>query len=324
MRQATRLSMHSVMAAFQILSDGKNQMFRSTFARTVLEMAMVQLSLLENLSAISDLLSGRLPTLPDLPTGQPAAAAPIAPAASPIAAPPVEKKNTEPLKVAEKTTVEESSEVDDEADAATVEDDEARGADAQPLVEVETVTAPEIELTQENCPALFQKLLGALGLTISAGLKQASGLQVGSDNRLEILLDSSSEFARKALDQAENRARIEAEIQRLTGRTVSVALRLTAPQKQVPKPVPEQPNSTAAKSSADKNGTTTASSNQRNQRTEAAPPAAAPLRNLIGEVDLGSDPFVREVMEVFGATVVRITNAPAVQLVTSESEDVEE
>ena len=324
MQQATRLSMHSVMAAFQILSDGKNQMFRSTFARTVLEMAMVQLSLLENLSAISDLLSGRLPTLPDLPTGQPAAAAPMAPAASPIAAPPVEKKNTEPLKVAEKPTVEESSEVDDEADDATIEDDEARRADAQPIAEVEIVAAPEIELTQENCPALFQKLLGALGLTISAGLKQASGLQVGSDNRLEILLDSSSEFARKALDQAENRARIEAEIQRLTGRTVSVALRLTAPQKPIARPVAEQPNTTAAKSSADKNGTSSASSNQRNQRTETAPPPAAPLRNLIGEVDPGSDPFVREVMEVFGATVVRITNAPAVQLVTSESEDVEE
>ena len=323
MQQATRLSMHSVMAAFQILSDGKNQMFRSTFARTVLEMAMVQLSLLENLSAISDLLSGRLPMLPELPAGQPAAAVAVAPAASAIAAPPVEKKNAEPLRVDEKTRIEESSEVDDEADVEAVEDDETRRADAQPLAEVETTTAPEIELTQENCPALFQKLLGALGLTISAGLKQASGLQVGSDNRLEILLDSSSEFARKALDQAENRARIEAEIQRLTGRTVSVALRLTAPQKQVPKPTTEQPTATTAKIAAEKNGSSGTSANPRNQRAETTPPPAAPLRNLMGEVDPGSDPFVREVMEVFGASVVRITNAPAVQLVTSESEDIE-
>jgi DNA polymerase-3 subunit gamma/tau len=69
MQQASRLGMHSVMAAFQILSDAKNQMFRSTFARTVLEMGMVQLSLLENLTAISELLSGRLPTLPELPAG---------------------------------------------------------------------------------------------------------------------------------------------------------------------------------------------------------------------------------------------------------------
>ncbi len=322
MQQATRLSMHSVMAAFQILSDGKNQMFRSTFARTVLEMAMVQLSLLENLSAISDLLSGRLPTLPDLPAGQSAVTVPSAAAA--IAAPAVEKKNAEPLKVVEKTPVEESSEVDDDADAETVEDDEARRADAQPLAQVETAAAPEIELTQENCPALFQKLLSALGLTISAGLKQASGLQVGSDNRLEILLDSSSEFARKALDQAENRARIEAEIQRLTGRTVSVALRLTAPQKPVAPPVASQPDTTNAKNASGKNGSAGPSSNAKNTKAEAGPPPAAPLRNLMGEVDPGSDLFVREVIEVFSATVVRITNAPAVQLVSSESEDAEE
>ena len=90
MKQAARLSMHSVMAAFQILSDGKNQMFRSTFARTVLEMAMVQLSLLENLSAISDLLSGRLPALPEMPTGQPSAT--IVAAAPAAALPAIEKK----------------------------------------------------------------------------------------------------------------------------------------------------------------------------------------------------------------------------------------
>jgi hypothetical protein len=293
-------------------------MFRSTFARTVLEMAMVQLSLLENLSAISDLLSGRLPTLPDLPAGPPAVT--VAPTAPAIAAPPVEKKNAEPLKVAENHPVAESPEEDDEA----ADDDGTRRADAQPLAEVETAAAPEIELTQENCPALFQKLLSALGLTISAGLKQASGLQVGSDNRLEILLDSSSEFARKALDQAENRARIEAEIQRLTGRTVSVALRLTAPQKQVPKPVAEQPDTTNAKIASGKNGSTGTSSNSKNTKAEAGPPPVAPLRNLMGEVDPGSDLFVREVMEVFGATVVRITNAPAVQLVSSEGEDIEE
>ena len=208
-------------------------------------------------------------------------------------------------------------------DAAGVAD-ETRRADAQSLAEAESTASPEIELTQENCPALFQKLLSALGLTISAGLKQASGLQIGSDNRLEILLDSSSEFARKALDQAENRARIEAEIQRLTGRTVSVALRLTAPQKQVPKPTAEPQDATIAKKAAEKNGNSGASSNQRNQRAETAPPPAAPLRNLMGEVDPGSDLFVREVMEVFGASVVRITNAPAVQLVSSESEDAEE
>jgi DNA polymerase-3 subunit gamma/tau len=99
MRQGTRLGMHSVMAAFQILSDAKNQMFRSTFARTVLEMAMVQLSLLENLTAISDLLSGRLPTLPELPapSSTSSTSSPGAASAQSSAAAVSEKKNSESL-----------------------------------------------------------------------------------------------------------------------------------------------------------------------------------------------------------------------------------
>ena len=294
MKQATRLSMHSVMAAFQVLSDGKNRMFRSTFARTVLEMSMVQISLLENLSAISDLLSGRLPALPELS----AATAPVATTAV------AEKKNTEPLKIADK------------------EDSSDRRNQSDPAIASVPASAPEIELTSENCPALFQKLVSTLGLTISAGLNQSTGLQLGSDNRLEILLDSTSEFAKKALDQADNRAKIEAEILRLTGRTVSVALRLTVSQKSTssaPTSIAEAP---ADRQSAGRNSA--APPNQRSGRTETAPVVTAPLRNLMGEVDPAKDVFVRQVMEAFGATVVRITTAPAVQLVATESEETDE
>ena len=319
LQQATRLSMHSVMAAFQILSDGKNQMFRSTFARTVLEMAMVQLSLLENLSAISDLLSGRLPALPDLSTSQATiAAAPVTamPTAAVVAA---EKKNSEPLRLADPNPQLEPLEDDDREDRPP--HDTIVADHAEVVTETITSAAPEIELTESNCPQLFQKLLGTLGLTISAGLKQASGLQLGSDNRLEILLDSTSEFSRKALDQAENRARIEAEVLRLTGRTVSLALRLTAP-KAAHKATPESTTShPPVRSAAPKDTRQTSPSGQKNQRPESAAPAAAPLRNLMGEIDPSSDTFVREVMDTFGATVVRITTAPAVQPVAAEIGD---
>ncbi len=319
MKQAARLSMHSVMAAFQILSDGKNQMFRSTFARTVLEMAMVQLSLLENLSAISDLLSGRLPALPDLPALH--LAAPTLSASPAAALPTAEKKNIERLKPADiaPPVVAADTNYDhpiDQSDQST----EIRDA-AAILAEAPIAVTPEIELTQDNCPALFQRLVSTLGLTISAGFKQASGLQLGPENRLEILLDATSEFARKALDQADNRGRIEAEILRLTGRTVSIALRLTAPQKTSAKVATvDCPPS----SSTPKNPEHAAPSNSRSQQAEADPRPTAPLRNLMGEVDPASDPFVREVIGAFGATVVRITAAPAVQVATTESDDADE
>ena len=320
MKQAARLSMHSVMAAFQILSDSKNQMFRSTFARTVLEMAMVQLSLLENLSAISDLLSGRLPALPEMPTSQPSAAG-VTSVATP-ALPEAEKKNTEPLKPAA-VTVPVGAMVtygDDPTDLSDPSTD-LKVASAI-LAETRVAATPEIELTQDNCALLFQKLVSTLGLTISAGFRQASGLQLGSENRVEILMDSTSDFARKALDQADNRGRIEAEILRLTGRTVSIALRLTAPQKTSARATTaDLPESSSV---AEKKSVHAAPSNSRSQQAEAGSPPTAPLRNLMGEVDPTSDLFVREVMGAFGATVVRITAAPAVQAAATESDDADE
>lgn len=91
--QASKLGMPNVMAAFQILSEAKGRMMRSTFARVLLEMALAQISMLENLTAISSLLSGELPALPAaVASGE----APPASSATPAAVQPEEKKNPEP------------------------------------------------------------------------------------------------------------------------------------------------------------------------------------------------------------------------------------
>ena len=180
---------------------------------------------------------------------------------------------------------------------------------------------PEIELTAKNCPILLQRLVGSLGLSITAGLRMASGLQLGSENRVEILLDSSCDFARKSLDQADNRSRIEAEIFQLTGRSVSVALRLTAPAASPMVRADAAANTSSAKQAAGKNSAPDEPSSRRHASPKTNEPAPVPLRNLMGEVDPASDRFVREVMEAFGATVVRITTAPAVQTATNTGDE---
>ncbi len=375
MRQATRLGMHSVMAAFQILSDAKNQMFRSTFARTVLEMAMVQLSLLENLTAISDLLSGRMPTLPELPAPSQAVASAQASMTAVI-----EKKNNESLNRVSLLIAppdmpehdgEESGELhSDESDddlheihvtppvvAAPSQSVVVEAAASSPTVppvapkveptphvvasvvaaptvpasapmvaeKSETPAAPAINessLTQADCPRLFQELLKTVGLTISAGLKMASDLVLVAPNRLEIQLDGSYDFAKKVLDQPDSRSRIEAEIMKLVGEPFSVNLRLLASTRPKPQPTAEKPAESASAAVA-KNGNAARGSLQ---AAESAPKPAAraveatpPQRNLLGEVDPSRDPFVRQVMEVFGATVVKVTAAPAVKVAETES-----
>ncbi len=306
MKQATRLGIHAVMAAFQILADGKNQMFRSTFARTVLEMAMVQVSLLENLSAISDLLSGRLPSLPNLSadTGSHSIA---------DAAAGGEKKN-DALIAADSV-----SDVSYESHTTNASDSSDNADDTSVETTTEIPSAPLLELTQENCATLHRELLRTVGLTITAGLKMATGLVLATPSRVEILLDSSNDFAKKVLDQPDHKAKIESDIQRLTGKLVGIQLRVTTTAQtaeSLPSAKHMKDAGTAAQPSTSRRDTESAAGSVRVAR--ASTPEILPQQNLLGQIDPTRDPFVRQVMESFGATVVKVTAAPSVQFEDSE------
>lgn len=389
-QQGIRLGMPGIMAAFQVLSDAKGQMFRSTFARTVLEMAMVQVSLLENLSALADLLSGRLPSLPELP----------APAAGTTGS--GEKKNSDvasrPAPVvtavsaavalgiqppmADEGMIDDESSAEDPSDSRDFEDEDSGSTEpavssgvfhpahsvtesavspvvpvnastsavpeaatrSVPLESVQAGTAasepapaplpspvvaidqdsepqgtpPQIVLTEETCGELFQELIRCVGLTIAAGLKKATGLILASSSRLEILVDSTADFAKKVLDVPDNRARIEAEVLRLTGRSMAIGMRLVTVD---PKDLPvQQTGSSAAspRSSAPAKPAPGRPGPAAKPADKGREPAEPPQANLLGEIDPSRDPFVRRVMEAFGASVVRVTIAPSVR--TAEAE----
>jgi hypothetical protein len=141
-------------------------------------------------------------------------------------------------------------------------------------------------------------------------------------SRLEIHLDGSYDFAKKVLDQPESRARIESEILKLTGETITVNLRLLAPQRPPIQPVPTpEPVASPAKSNVPNAANVRATEGTPKSTGVARPsaPDVPPQRNLLGEVDPGRDPFVRQVMDVFGATVVKVTVAPSVQIADTEA-----
>lgn len=336
--QGRSLGMQTVMAAFQILSDAKTQMFRSTFARTVLEMALVQLSLLENLSALSELLSGRLPA----PAGLSEASASSDSAG--------EKKNSEPqpLNLPSSATPTELLERAPSASPRTTPTDDSAShpapalpspvpaADAVPTAtgpEPSTVPlslpvaaspeAPALELTVASAPSLLQKLISACGLTIASGLKMVREVQLTSPSRLELLIDSSAEFACRVLDLPDNRARMEQEILRLTGSAVAVGLRrirvepvaesVLGSESALPAPASgESPGGpsrgrSAKVSELPVSGSAGASVGARKPRPAALD---APVVNLTGEIDPSRDAFVQQVVEAFGATVVKVTSSP--------------
>ncbi|MCA9056945.1 MAG: hypothetical protein KDA85_00540, partial [Planctomycetaceae bacterium] len=308
--QAQTIGMHSVMAGFQILATARGQMFRSTFARTLLEMAFVQVSLLENLSAVSDLLSGRIPALPT-------AVGPSGDTVTREDRGPDEKKNTEPV---------------------------APAGDSIPSPVAPASRA--IEFTEEKLPQILSQVISTVGFAAAAGLRKAHALAISGPNRVDVLLDPTYDFARKTLEQAEHRGAVETALQQLTGLPITVGIRLSrdpsaggAPPANRSSPL--EPTGSSNESAAEVTGKAVGSGVQEN-RTKPSGKAIAgsrtdrpgnvtpstnhnppPATNLIAEVDPSKDAFVQQVIDVFGAKVVRITAGPAVKSASGEAESSE-
>jgi DNA polymerase-3 subunit gamma/tau len=332
MAQGQKLGMQTVMAAFQILSDAKMQMFRSTFARTVLEMALVQLSLLENLSALSELLSGRLPAPAEMTASGEAGG---------------EKKNSDesplnatqpllPAGITNAVSLQQIRSTDPGADSETAHHLRPQNAIAANPATISTPAAPTAVtpatpsvLTSELVAKLLPELTRSCGLTIAAGLKMVKEIQLVGSARLELLLEDTADFARRVLDLPDNRTRIEQEVLRLTGCTAAIGLRLVrAERAPVEAAAPESSHSSGAEKKATAAQSTRTSTPNAHAATAvessgtaqgtAAParrnaPVAAevPAANLLGDVDPAQDAFVQQVVAAFGATVVKVTKAPA-------------
>lgn len=243
--QAGRATLPNVMAAFQILAEARSRMQRSTFSRVLLEMALVQISLLEDLSAIRDLLSGKLPELPEVSSDS------------------VQKKTN---------------------------DLSGQRDPSQSSTEKSTVTVP---FNSQSSEELLSQLVSLAPFTVSAALKTTERLAVSEPNAVELVLDSSLEFQKKVLETPEHRSTIQQLIENLTGVHAVISIRSVL---QMDLPAEKDPSSGAGHSAPKPSADSRADQSQ-----------IVANRN---DVDPGLDAFVQEVVDVFGARVDRVMNAP--------------
>jgi len=68
-QQAQTLGLQTTLAALQILADTKGRMFRASYARTLAEMALVRICLLEQLESLDTLIEGLKSTAAAAPAG---------------------------------------------------------------------------------------------------------------------------------------------------------------------------------------------------------------------------------------------------------------
>jgi len=237
------------MAAFQILAEARGRMLRSTFARVLLEMALVQISLLEDLSAISGLLSGNLPKLP--------------------AATSIETSDS----VQKKT-----------ADLSGSSDPQQTSSEK---------STPTVPFNTDSSDVLLSQLVSATPFTVSAALKAAECIAISEPNTVELLLNSSLEFQKKVLETPEHRSTIQQLIEQFTG--VQAVISIRSVQMAAPAAAKVPPSEAGG------------SPSNRQASSETDQPQAPMVRN---DIDPRLDAFVQEVVDVFGARVDRVINAP--------------
>ena len=220
-QQATAWGVRNIMAAMQILAEAKAKMRGVGYGRALAELALVRLSLLEDLNAlehvIAALRSGQFamgtasPTRPVV--AAPPRALPARPATSPASAP--EKKNdlvqteaTSPAPAAHPSTSRLESEppaVPSPAPAQTV----------LPVCELQS-GSESVFLTQ-----LIERLTGVL----KDNVKKAMAYAISGPNQLVLGFEKRYDLARQYCERNDNLNRLRETASQLAGKPISVSFR---------------------------------------------------------------------------------------------------
>ena len=308
--QANRWGLRTATAALQILSDAKLKMARTVHARPLFELALVRLTLLDDLDQIAALVA----TLRQ----NPSALAGIA-AAGGAAGGSGKKKVPTAGVVAEarrpnagsngaavsapdssasmkRALAEQSVAAGDERSAVDAESREVDTLSAEPkgdaAGEAHVVASSEatpsgrrVELTAETVDAFFAALLERLPPGLQTQLRPAKAVELPSAGLLRITLPGDNSMAKMNLTRPATRSQLATTATELAGRAIETELVFTAAQAQA---APRRPR----------------------QRREEQ-------RRDNSVVD--KNPFVQQVLEAFGGTVVQVTAQAAELSIPSDA-----
>jgi DNA polymerase-3 subunit gamma/tau len=142
---------------------------------------------------------------------------------------------------------------------------------AEPVAD--EVGTPRIELTPESAEAFWSQLLLNTSDTIAAQLKNASQTAISGPNSLEIVFPAGYSFSKTYCERSETLKRIESTASQLAGNPIRIVIRGEQSTAATAKPTPIAPQPAL-----------------RNRQLEA----------------VRQDPFVQQVLSVFGGSVVEV------------------
>jgi DNA polymerase-3 subunit gamma/tau len=247
--QAKSWGLNTILAALQIVSETKLKMQRATFGRALLELALIRLTLLEQLQSLDVLLnelaagsSGRRIAAASSASVEPEKKKPEAPSAVTNAVWGVDSGPRTARQFAEQglTCNAEPSRVPSfrSSDAAEAPPDE-RNLARREHSNSESVPASSIPTTAEaesssssgdfqpgSEPAFWTQVMSEVGDDVGNALRKASRVAICGPNELEVEFPKSYLFAKSLVEQPEAWFRLKNVVTKWAGRSVEIRLRV--------------------------------------------------------------------------------------------------
>lgn len=215
--QAGRWGVSTASAAMQILAEAKNRMQRVNYARSLLELALIRMTLLAELTPLSQ-IGGPAPARPATPASPAAAPRPTLPPRMPppSATPPRpdEKKNGAEHPASLTAPPSAPSPVMPVVAAPPAAEPEA--ADCAP--------GSQIALSTDTVGTFAAELLTILPEVMASHLKNATFAAISGPNSLDLRFPKSYGFSRMYCSKAENLKRLQQYVDELAGTPVHIRI----------------------------------------------------------------------------------------------------
>ena len=243
--QAARWGLQTIATGMQILAEAKVRMQRVSYGRALAELALVRISLLENLDRLDDLIaqlkgggmsnpaSSNVRSLPErsVPENQNATARYAPPVIAPPAAIPLPAQPPKTAPQIPRSPAEKKNESAEQKPPAVMPTELAA-----PVSSAEG-KKPVIEWKPGNENDLQSILADRLNDMVGTSVRRAKSLAIIGPNVLEIAIPMNYDVERRTLDRPETVSRLEAIVGELTGESIRIRFRTAEAVESAAKPV---------------------------------------------------------------------------------------
>ncbi|QDT20944.1 DNA polymerase III subunit gamma/tau [Gimesia chilikensis] len=214
-RQAEVWGIHTCLAAFQVLNEARNKMFRASHGRALVELALIRMSLLEDLDQLCAFVKsgGAVPAMAAAPRPAVSAAPVSAPAPPPREAP--SRPEPAPQPAVDQKKIEKKN--------------ENQSVVASNSIESTPPARDLIPLRAGMESLLLSQLIENTGDLLKDSLKGVASIAISGPKQLDLQFSKSYNFAKQYCERPEMLVKLEAALEKLTGERAKIRLIVQEP-----------------------------------------------------------------------------------------------